>query len=262
LAAERSIPYTLGFATLVCAICSVLVSGTAVALRERQEANRQREQLRNVLVAAGLAGAGEALTPEELVRRLERVEPRVVDRRSGEPLDHVDGATYDPWAAAEDPRTGTRAPDNRAMVGRVPDGLLVYEVWTGDGALDALVLPVHGMGLWSTLYGFLALEPDGETVRGIVFYQHAETPGLGGEVDDPAWRERWVGRRALDPAGDPRIQVIKGRAGDPADDPHRVDGLTGATLTGNGVSELLAFWLGGDGYGPFLERARSQGVPP
>ncbi len=121
-----------------------------------------------------------------------------------------------------------------------------------------LVLPVEGYGLWSTLYGFLALDADTKTIRGLTYYQHLETPGLGGEVDNPSWKALWPGRVAFDETGAPVISVIKGRAGSPQDDPYRVDGLSGATITSRGVTNMLQFWLGEAGFGPYLERFRES----
>ena len=119
-----------------------------------------------------------------------------------------------------------------------------------------VILPVSGMGLWSTLYGFVALDADLRTIRGLTFYEHGETPGLGGEVDNPRWKALWPGRRAFGADAEVRIEVIRGRAG-PADvDPHRVDGLAGATMTGRGVTNMLRFWLGEHGFRPYLERLR------
>ena len=124
----------------------------------------------------------------------------------------------------------------------------------GD-TVDQIVLPVYGKGLWSTLYGFLALAADTRTVRGITFYQHAETPGLGGEVDNDDWKAQWIGRVALDDEYQPQIDVVRGVA-DPDTD-YQVDGLSGATITSNGVEGLVDYWLGDDGFGPFLERFRN-----
>ena len=106
------------------------------------------------------------------------------------------------------------------------------------------------------MYGFLALDPDLATIRGLTFYQHGETPGLGGEVDNPRWKALWPGRIAFDETGEPVIAVARGRVGTPQQDPHRVDGLAGATLTSRGVTAMLRFWLGEHGYGPYLERLK------
>ena len=134
-----------------------------------------------------------------------------------------------------------------------------------DGKVQKFILPIEGKGLWSTLYGFIALGPDTNLIEGITFYQHGETPGLGGEVDNPSWKAKWPGRLAFGPAGAPekwgapRIKVIKGAAGPVDKAPHKVDGLAGATITANGVTHLLNLWLGENGFGPYLEKQRSVG---
>ena len=125
-----------------------------------------------------------------------------------------------------------------------------------DGAVGEIILPVHGKGLWSTMYGYLALAPDGNTIRGLRFYEHAETPGLGDQVDKPAWRAQWDGKIAYGEDGEPRIEVIRGTVEPGPGAEYQVDGLSGATLTGRGVTNLLHYWLGPDGFGPYLERFR------
>jgi len=227
--AEWTTAATLRFAALVCGICSVLVSSAAVALRPMQQAQQELDLQRNVLLAAGLLEPGSRADHDEVQARFAAVERFYVDRNSGEPLD-----------GAED------------------DALPLYQLRDGQ-QLRMLVLPIEGRGLWSAMYGFLALDADTTTIQGIAFHQHGETPGLGGEVDNPGWRARWRGRRALDEQGRPVIEVIKGRAGDPGDDPHRVDGISGATMTSQGVQDMLRHWLGEQGYGPSLARLRAEG---
>jgi Na+-transporting NADH:ubiquinone oxidoreductase subunit C len=129
------------------------------------------------------------------------------------------------------------------------------------GKDDAYVFPIKGPGLWSILYGFLALEADGNRVRGITFYQHGETPGLGGEVDNPAWKAQWVGKRILDDQGALRSITVKKNKVDPAipvEKLHYVDGLSGSTITSNGVTAFVKRDL--TAYRPFLEKvwARKQ----
>jgi Na+-transporting NADH:ubiquinone oxidoreductase subunit C len=248
--------YTVGFATAVCAVCAVLVSAAAVGLRERQERNRRIDRMKNVLLAAGLVGADEEPDPariEELFAA--RVRTLVLDRTTGAAAEGVDAASFDQRLAAQDPSRSREAPRNPAKVERLPDRLSAYEIG-GERGLELVVLPVEGKGLWSTLYGFLALDADGTTVRGLAFYRHGETPGLGGEIDNPGWRALWPGRRLFDPSGEPVLRVIKGQAGPPAEDPFRVDGLSGATLTANGVTHLVRFWAGEHGFGPYLARLR------
>lgn len=126
----------------------------------------------------------------------------------------------------------------------------VYLVRDGD-RLEQVILPIEGAGLWATMYGFLAVESDGRTARGLQFYEHGETPGLGDGVDKPAWRAQWRGKRLFDDNGDPLIEVVKGPAPEGSD--YQIDGLAGATLTGRGVSIFVQHWIGDAGYGPYLK---------
>jgi Na+-transporting NADH:ubiquinone oxidoreductase subunit C len=169
----------------------------------------------------------------------------------------VDPATYDQRKACKDPTASRAAPANNAGVTRLPKLALVYQRVEG-GQVQSLILPIEGKGLWSTLYGYLALATDTTTIEGITFYEHGETPGLGGEIDNPSWKSVWIGRQAFDENWQPAIEVIKGFAGPVAEDPFRVDGLSGATLTARGVSNLVRFWLGEDGFEPYLAALRAE----
>lgn len=131
----------------------------------------------------------------------------------------------------------------------------VYLVRSG-GQLEQVILPIEGAGLWATMYGFLAVENDGNTVRGLRFYAHGETPGLGDQVDKAAWREQWQGKKLYGPDGLPRIEIVKGPAPDNSE--YEIDGLAGATLTGRGVSIFVRHWIGDEGYGPYLKSLSKQ----
>lgn len=255
---QKSAAYSILFAAAVCLVCAVFVSSSAVSLKRRQDLNAFLDKQRNVLIAAGLAEEGERLTAEEIHERFEPIESVVIDLESGEELPDVNPLTFDQREMASNPDTSSEAPPNPAGVERLPEGALVYRLEGANGELELLILPIEGKGLWSTLYGFLALDQDLETIRGITFYEHKETPGLGGEVDNPRWKAEWVGRRAFDENNEPRIQVIRGEAGPPSEDPYRVDGLSGATMTSRGVGSLVRFWLGDEGFGPYLNNLRKQ----
>ncbi len=252
---RHSTLYTLCFAAAVCLVCSVLVTTSAVSLADRQAENELLYKRRNVLMAAGLLQPGEKLSPEDITARFETVVPKVVDLETDAIAEDVDATTFDLEAEPMD-----TAPPNRAQIQRIPKRVLIYQLMA-DGEVDMLILPVYGKGLWSTLRGFLALDAKTYTIRGITFYEHAETPGLGGEIDNPRWKALWEGRTAFDEDMNPIIEVVKGKA----QAAHQVDGLAGATLTSRGVSNLVRFWLGGDGFGPFLKsfrRNRSRSAEP
>lgn len=250
-----SIANTFTVATCLCIVCSVVVSTAAVLLRPAQERNKAMEQKRNILQAAGLYQPDQPL--EELFKR---VEVQVVDLESGQLVDPsvIDPDTFNQRAAARDPDL-SRPLDSRedpAGIGRREKYSFVYLV-RKDGQLSQIVLPVYGKGLWSTLYGFLALDADLDHIQGLTFYEHGETPGLGGEVDNPRWKQQWVGKRAFDEEGNIRIQVLRGQVDqDDPDSIHHIDGLAGATITARGVSNLVQFWLGDQGFGPVLETLR------
>jgi Na+-transporting NADH:ubiquinone oxidoreductase subunit C len=243
-------------AFFVSLVCSSLVASAAVVLKPRQVANALLDVRRNILEVAGL------MRPEAEVNELfSAVEPRVIDFETGAYLDDVDAETFDPFRDAKDPELGVAIPPelDTGRIGRRAKRGLVYLVKDGS-EVTRIILPISGYGLWSTLYGFLALEPDGNTVADIVFYAHAETAGIGDFLTKDAWRAGWPGKRAYDETGELMLEVFKGRVA--ADDPlrdYRVDGVSGATLTGNGVTNLIRYWLGDHGYGPYLRNLRGEG---
>ena len=253
-----SLAYVVLFAGIVCVVCSVFVAGSAVLLAPRQQENRTLDRQRKVVEVAGLTEPGVRLSGDEVRRRFSAsIEPRLVDLTNGIFLEEEVPESFDPRKAARDPSTSRLAPENDAGIRRLPNRTLAYVAKRADGS-RWLILPIEGLGLWSTLYGFLALDQDGKTIRGITFYEHGETPGLGAEVDNPRWQSLWPDRKAFDDTGRVRIEVAKGRAGSAAEDPHRVDGISGATLTCRGVTAMLHFWLGPDGFGPLLERLEER----
>ena len=260
--ARDSMGHTLLVATVLCAVCSLLVSSAAVGLRDRQEQNKVLDRQKNVLIAAGIYD-DDKNTLKDVPKLFESIERVLIDVETGQPVDSdvVDPETYDQRAAAKDPELSKKiAPeDDIAGIHRREKYAFVYEVTQGD-QIEQVVLPIYGKGLWSTLYGFIAMDTDGTTVRGITFYEHAETPGLGGEVDNNSWKALWKGKKVFDDSGQMEIEVVKGPA--PTDGPkadYQIDGLSGATITSRGVSNLVRYWLGPDGFGPFLESLRETG---
>jgi len=190
----------------------------------------------------------------------ERIIARLVDLESGQFSDEFDAQTFDPLAAAKDPALSKNLTggEDIASINRRENYSVVYVVESADQQMETLILPVRGYGLWSTLHGFLALQGDLNTVQGFGFYQHAETPGLGGEVDNPNWRGLWPGKEIFNDDGQLAIRVIKGSvdSASPNAD-HQIDGLAGATLTANGVNNLLNYWLGENGFGSFIDNLRA-----
>lgn len=258
---QFSVRYILLFSIAICGVCAVFVSSLAVGLKDRQVVNEKLYKQRNVLEAAGLVKNGESVTPEQISSLFSNIEPVLVDLQTGQEVATGEEATvYDQQAAKKDPELGRDAPKNFSLIFRLPRKAQVFKVKGESGAIDQYVLPIEGYGLWGTLYGFLALDADTTTVTGITYYQHKETPGLGGEVDNPKWKALWPGRQVFDEAWTPVIQVIKGQAGSAEQNPHQVDGFSGATITARGVENMLKFWLGADGFGPYLENVRGNAL--
>ncbi len=251
--ANDSIQKTFGVALLLCVICAVVVSSAAVLLRPTQQANKLLDLKTNILASAGLLKEG-----VDVETQFEQITTRVVDLDTGRFTDAVDPASYDQRKAAKDPALSTAiaADEDIAKLKRRANYATVYIV-EGEQGIDKIILPVKGYGLWSTLYGFLALESDLETVAGIGFYEHAETPGLGGEVDNPNWKASWVGKRAYNDS-QVVLTVIKGKADmTRAGSESQIDGLAGATLTTRGVNNLVHYWLGDQGFQSLISHLKS-----
>jgi len=249
---------TITVTVLLCVVCSVIVSAAAVLLKPQQIANKELDRKTNILAAAGLMDSSKSV--EELFAQ---ITTKVIDLETGKFTDEVDAATYDARKASKDPVLSKALDRNVdiASIKRQAKYQTVYLV-EKDGQLEKVILPVHGYGLWSTLYGFLALEGDLNTVVGLGFYSHAETPGLGGEVDNPLWKALWPGKKVYaEGTMEPKLGLVKGKV-DPASASaeHQIDGLSGATLTSNGVSHLVKFWMGENGYAPFLANLKAGGV--
>lgn len=258
---QESTVRTLAVALVVCLVCSVFVAGAAVALKPAQAENKELDKQRSILAIAGL---GDADLSGKQVKALykERIIAKVVDLESGTFSDAYDANVFDPLKAAKDAKLSDALPGDQdiASIKRRERFTTVYLV-EKDGQLDTLILPVRGYGLWSTLYGFMALKGDLNTVAGMGFYQHAETPGLGGEVDNPKWKALWPGKTLFDEDGKLAVDIVKGNVDSQSPKAtHQVDGLAGATLTSNGVENLLRFWLGQKGFGPFIANLRNGGA--
>ncbi|WP_462320409.1 Na(+)-translocating NADH-quinone reductase subunit C [Halochromatium sp.] len=241
---------TLAVALVLCLACSVVVSATAVSLRPLQERNAARALKSEVVKVAGLDTAGMSLD-----QAFEQIERRLVDLETGDFVEDADPMTYSYREAAQDPDASTALDEaDPAGIRRRPDRMPVYLV-RQDGQLKTIILPVYGAGLWSTMHGLLALAPDGRTAKALTFYEQRETAGLGSEVAGERWLSEWPGKVLIGEDGEPVIEVVKGNVDpDAPNAEHRVDGLSGATLTSNGVTNLMQFGLGEQGYGPFLAR--------
>jgi Na+-transporting NADH:ubiquinone oxidoreductase subunit C len=254
----------IGIALGICIVCSIFVSTATVTLRSRQEENKKIEKIKNILLAGDLLKKGENV--QEIYNRY--IEGTIIKLETGEQIPknqytaELNLEDFDVKTISSDSRYSKTIPSNIdiAQIKRMPSYMAIYFVKEAN-VIQKIILPVYGKGLWSTMYGFIALGNDLRTVEGFTFYEHGETPGLGGEVDNPSWKKIWKGKKAFDENGKVKIEVIKGRVDTSSDDAqYQIDGLSGSTLTTRGIDNLIRFWLGKNGYGPFFERIKKERV--
>lgn len=248
------------YSVLVLAfVCSALVASAAVGLRPLQEANRILDQKKHILYAAGIYDESKSI--EEM---FSPIATRVIDLQTGEFVgsDVIDSTTYKQTKAAFTEETGRAltGDEDLAKIRRVEKYSLVYLVQNGD-VTEKVILPVRGKGLWSTMFAYVALSGDMSTIEGVSFYEHGETPGLGGEIENKEWQNSWQTKKIYDSSGDVALNFTKGKAtatGDKAQ--YEIDGLSGATLTTKGVDKLMEFWFGDHGFRPFIMKMTNKEI--
>jgi len=257
--ANPSTGKTFVVALTVALCCSLLVSLTAVGLADRQQDNRDVDLKKNVLLAAGMYEPG-----VDVASTFGEIELRIVDLDTGEYVtsEQIAGAgTYRQTDARADLELSDSisAEDDIAGLGRREKYAYVGLVMDGE-RIDQILFPVRGKGLFSTMFAFVSLDGDLTTVRGLTFYQHGETAGLGGEITNPRWLEKWQGKKLFDDAGAVKLQVVKGAVMPTTTAAEfKVDGLSGATMTSDGVTRLIQYWFGDEGFKPYLDRLRGEG---
>jgi len=250
-----TIKKTLIVAVSLCLVCSALISFSAVELRDLQEANKTLDKQNKILSAAGLLKEG-----SDVSELFKSIDSKIVNLETGKFDFDINVLDYDEGSFSRNPETSIELPSDKdiALLKRRENFQTVYLHYENDD-LNAIILPVRGYGLWGTMKGYLALRPDFKTIIGLEFFDHKETPGLGGEIDNPKWKAIWKGKEVFSNSGDVVISVIKGSVDKSSNQSkYQVDGLSGATITSNGVTNLLSFWLGDMGYGPLIENIKSS----
>ena len=245
---------TVGFVFAVCLVCALLVSFSAVQLKPLQQANKLLDQQTKILEAADLLEVAKG----DIVGTYNKyVEAKMIDLDTGE---FIEGNPdlFDERRNSRDASKSEKPKNDIAGINRRSHDAVVYLVRDGAGMIETIVLPIVGSGLWDLMYGYVGLEADLNTVRSVVYSDHKETPGLGAEVVNPKWKALWPGKKIFDEQHNLAIKLVKGGA--KAGDVHGVDGLSGATLTSVGVEKTLHFWLGEEGYGPFVNKYRNGGL--
>lgn len=249
---NESIGKTIAVAFAVCLVCSLVVSTSAVSLRDLQKENKLNDKRIKILQVANI------YDPElPIAEQFLELESKFIDFNTGITMDeynNFDIDDYDQVVATKDSNLSTKVPvsediaiiKNRENVGKI------YILRNEIGNIDKLILPIRGYGLWGTLYGYISIENDFNTVSGIEFYEHKETPGLGAEVDNPKWKAQWKGKKIYK-NNQVELAVIKGRVEDgDSNSSYKIDGLSGATITSRGVTNMVAYWFGESGYSSLL----------
>jgi Na+-transporting NADH:ubiquinone oxidoreductase subunit C len=245
---------TLIFVLVICLVCSVIVAGAAVGLKPLQVANKALYKQTKILEASSLLEkAGQDIKGTYA----KHVEAKLLDLATG---DFIEGdvENFDQRMSALDSKASIKPVKDTAKINRRANESVVYLVKDDAGKLDTVVIEIRGSGLWSMMYAFVGLETDLNTVKSVIYYDHGETPGLGGEIVNPKWAQQWKGKKLFDQNGSVAIEIVKGGAD--ASNIHGVDALSGATLTGNGVENTFKFWFGEEGFGPFIAKYRNGGL--
>jgi Na+-transporting NADH:ubiquinone oxidoreductase subunit C len=243
-AKKETLGKTVGVVVAVCLVCSIVVSSAAVGLRSLQQTNAAIDKQSNIVQAAGLSD----IAAGDISGTFEKyIEERFINLETGEYVEVPEG--YDMYKEAKNPEFSVPVTGSNVGFKQRASIANIYLVRNDAGDVTRLVLPVHGSGLWDLMYGLLAIDADGNTVRELIYYQHKETPGLGGEIQNPSWKAKWNGKKLFN-NGEVALEVNKG---DNSKNQYAVDALSGATLTSNGVQNTLTYWAGKNGYGLYLK---------
>ncbi len=233
----RSNTYTLVFTSIVTIVLGFFLALAADGLRDLQDLNVENDMRKNILLSLGFKPGAETPWTSDDIQKLfeENIEALVLD------------------ASGQRTEKDPKEIDSEKNVEFLP----IYLKKIGDD-VGGYAIPIAGKGLWSTLFGYFAIEPDGRTVKGITFYKHGETPGLGGEVDKPWFQQNFIGKRFVDENDQLLgIHVIKGKVqSDDQEAYHKVDGISGATMTGKGLEYFLKDDL--VKYEPFFKQVRGR----
>ena len=248
-----SITKTLAVAFSVCLICSLVVSSSAVSLRDLQKENKLNDRRLKVLQVADIYDPRLSISEQFL-----QLESKFIDFDTGSIFSEYNNFNideYDQVKVTKDANLSKAIPasDDIAIIKNRENVGKIYILRDELENIEKLILPIRGYGLWGTLYGFIAIESDFNTVSGIEFYEHKETPGLGAEVDNPKWKTSWKGKKIYN-NNQVALEVIKGRVEDgDSMSMYKVDGLSGATITSRGVSNMVSYWFSDSGYANLLK---------
>lgn len=264
MAKQDSIFKVFGVTGLLCFVCSLLVCTAVVSLKSLQEQSIKVDRELSILAAADVSVADGQKVSDVYAQN---IEARLLDVATGEfvPAQEVAkvagaGVTADDFDFVSNSKLAGKnitlsADADLAKIRQISKYMPVYLVKSAGG-YSKVILPFYGQGLWSVMYGYLALSTDGNTILGVKYYSHGETPGLGAEIENPNWTQKWQQKKIFDANGAVEFAVLK-KVEKPE---YQVDALSGATLTSDGVSRSVRFWASESGYGKFLQNIQKNGV--
>lgn len=242
---------TVTVVVLLSLVCSIIVAGSAVLLRPEQIKQKELDKQKNILEVAGL------MQPKINIQSVysKNIEPRLVDSNTGDFV--AMQPNFNSKSEADNPKTSIKlsGSEDIAKITRRANIVEVYLVKNSEGKIDQLILPIYGTGLWSVMYGFVSVQPNGNIINGITYYDEGETPGLGAEIKNPVWQAQFKNKELYNKQGNEALFVAKGGAAKSKE--HGIDALSGATLTSNGVSNSFKFWFGKMGFKKFLDKYRA-----
>jgi len=244
-ARNESFGKTIFVAVALCLVCSIVVSSAAVFLKDKQISNASLDKKRNILVAANLLKED-----TDIEAAFANIEQKFVELSTGQFVTVENPETFNQRQAAKVKATSVTIEDDPARIARRSKIASVYLVrdQNKSNQIETIILPFHGKGLFSTMYGFIALKSDKQTIVGLKFYEQGETPGLGGEVENPNWLSIWNGKKLMSDDGKPALKIVKGVS----KNEFEVDGLSGATMTTRGIQNMIDYWLSDQAFGLFL----------
>ncbi len=240
----------------LCLLCSAIISIVAIQLRAVQENNVVLDQQKKIISSANLDETYDSI--ESAMKNISKV---IINLETGKKIDR-DPRTYDlsKELRMEGMYKNLSPEEDIASIKKRENFAKIYIEYQEE-KVKTLILPVRGYGLWGIMYGYLAINEDLNTVIGLEFYEHKETPGLGAEIVNPKWKATWENKEIYDSSGKVNLKVIKGVSSiNDEDHKYQIDGLSGATITSNGVTNLIAFWMGPKGYLPFIENLKKSDV--
>jgi Na+-transporting NADH:ubiquinone oxidoreductase subunit C len=246
--------------TVTALVCSILVTFTVVKLQPIQKSYQNIERNRALVQISGLTNDINLLSDREIVNIFQKIEARIIDLRVGQFDTKYNPDTFDTWTIDNNPELSIPIPTENdiAHLSRRSQLITVYLVKDKD-TMDRILLPIYGQGMWSKIYGFIALETDLNTIADIIIYKQAETSGIGDKILNSDWQSSWRKRKIYDDKG--RLQIgIKGGQSDQKSlvSVHQIDAITGATVTVDAVKNLVRYWFGVHGYEPFLDNFRAE----